>query len=320
VLLLAACGRTIDGERAPGPTQEQVPCLGDPNPHVIYSGEPTGMAIVGDRVILTSSEIVSVPLAGGDSKTIAQPDYPFGLLVAGGMAYFTAWHPSEALYSVPTTGGSPAWLMDSPPSWTFAVTDGTSLYFEPDASKLLKMTPPATTLTVLPLGAHAGLGSIAVHGDYVYVAEDDVGTSDVNDGVIERVPKTGGVPERIVSGVAMPYNVVADASGLYWSEGPSGAFGAGRVAHAALDGSGVSTVRYHSALSLAVSGGNLFFASDSVGMIRASGGGVTTIASDVRTPGMLRALGSNVVWVDPAYRGMTDPTPVVVMAACVPSG
>jgi hypothetical protein len=325
VLVLTACGRTSteDGlssptQQIPGSTEEQVPCLTDPNPHAIYSGEPTGIAIVGDRVLLTSTEIVSVPLAGGDPTTIAQPDHPFGLLVAGGMAYFATMYP-YALWSVPTTGGDPVWLMDSPPFMSSAAADATSLYFESNAGELVKMTPPATTFTALPLGGTVSVGSIAPYGDYVYVAGDDIGSSAAYDGVIERVPKTGGVAQRIVSGIALPGNLVVDASGLYWTEGYSSAFGAGRVAHAALDGSGVTTVLYYDAQSLAVSGGNLFFASGTIGMIPESGGGVTTIASG-HWPGMLRVLGSNLVWGDPVNGAMSDPTPTLVMAACVPGG
>jgi len=304
----------------PNGTNEPPVCLAQPGVNQIYQQPSiTGIALAGDSVIVTGLDIARIPLSGGTPVTIAQPSGPYGLLVLGGEAYFTV---GNALYSVPISGGDPIWLLDSPPPMYSSAADETSLYFQGIPWGILKLTPPSTTGTELALDANLGINAIAPYGDNVYVAASDPSTSS---GVIERVPKAGGPAQRLVSGLGLLGSFVADATGLCWSEDPLVGYGPGRVAHAALDGTQMTTVLSHGARSLAVLDGDLYFASntstqvETIGMVPRGGGNTVVIASGARTPGMLRVTGFTVVWVDPSVKAMSDSTPMSVMTACVPA-
>jgi hypothetical protein len=256
----------------------------------------------------------------------------YSLLVVGGVAYFEASHPvgdpiggkqptEQTLDAVPISGGDVTTVLDaaSTSSLDLGTTDADSLYFRARAAPgITKFTLPATHID-LSLDAGLSIDAIAVQGDYVYVAAQDIsGGGGSMDGVIERVPKNGGTAQAIVSNIGHPWSLVADASGLYWAEDPPG-YGNGHVAHAQLDGSNVTALFSASITSLALAAGRLYYAAgDTIASVAASGGAPTTIASGLKWAGMLTIAGNNLVWVDPASQALSDPTVPAVFTACVP--
>jgi hypothetical protein len=197
--------------------------------------------------------------------------------------------------------------------------DDDSLYFDGlGPANLVKLTPPSTTPVTLALEAALLIDAIAVHGDYVYVAGQDLTAgATLQNGVIERVPKGGGTARRLLSNIGHPWSLVADDTGLYWAEDPPSFEGSGTIVHANLDGTSPRTFVDGSARSLAIVDGKLVIAWDGIKAVPLSGGRPGVVASDLTAPGMLVVLGGNVAWVDPVDKARSDPTVPRVMTACV---
>jgi hypothetical protein len=137
--------------------------------------------------------------------------------------------------------------------------------------------------------------------------------------VIARIPKTGGSVQRIVTNIGHPGNLAADASGLYWSQDPPAAFGAGpgRLARSNLDGSAPSTLLSQEPISLVAANGRLYFSTGSeIESISVTGGATTTLASNLTFAGLLTVAGGNVVWIDPYGQALSGTAPLNVMTAC----
>ena len=297
----------------------------------LYSDSLSGLAVDGDQVVVMGQTLVRVPLAGGDPVTLASPEGQFGLLVLGGVAYFEASHaagdpiggkqPTEqTLDAVPVAGGDETTVLgaDSAPSLDSATTDADSLYFPARGQTVItRFTPPSASID-LKFSAGSSIDAVAVFGDYVYVAAQDLIVGGSANGIIERIPKKGGTAGIVVSNIGHPWNLVADATGLYWQEDPPG-FGTGHIAHAQLDGSRLTTLVEANATSLALASGRLYFSTgDTIASIATSGGVATTLESGFKSAGRLTLAGDNLVWVDPASQALSDPTVPTVLTACIP--
>jgi hypothetical protein len=186
--------------------------------------------------------------------------------------------------------------------------------------EIVKLTPPSTTPQTLSLDGPILISGIAIHGGYVYVAGADLTANNtLGNGVLERVPLDGGPAEPLISNTGHMGDLVADDSGLYWVQGPPTFEGNSVIVGANLDGSSVKTLFDDSSKSvgsLIVANGRLYFTSDAVYSMPASGGKPIVVSSDVSSPGMLLVAGGNVVWVDPAQQETSDPTVPKVLTAC----
>jgi hypothetical protein len=216
-------------------------------------------------------------------------------------------------------GGTPQTIPGIAPGNLAHAVDDDSLYFDAIGANaaVLKLTPPSATPVELDLNGSLLINAIAVHDGQVYVAGDDFASpSATQNGVIERVAKSGGRAERLVSDIGHPFNLVATDDGLYWTEDPPN-FGSGHIVHSNLDGSSRRSLLETSASSLAVAGGRIYFTAGDVESISTSGGSATTLATDLQNPGMLLVTGSNLVWLDPATKARSDPTVPSVMTTCI---
>jgi hypothetical protein len=301
-----------------------------PGTTTLYEGNVWGLAADGERLVISSDALERVDLSGGGAVAIASPQSPSGLLVLHGIAYFNAERPvgvpdsqgkqqtEFVLESVPVSGGDPTVLPGLALGNLASATDEDSLYFDAASpATLLRLTPPSTAPSVLELEAKTLIDAIAVRGNYVYVAGQDFGNpAAMQNGLIDRIPKTGGAVERLVSNIGHPWSLVADDDFLYWVEDPPN-FGAGSIVRANLDGSSRTTLVPTSARSLAVSNGRLVYAWDAIESVPSSGGTPTVIAAGATTPGMLVVMGGNVVWADPIEKARSDPTVPKVMTACL---
>jgi hypothetical protein len=318
------------------------PCVTGPGTTTLHSsGYITGLAAGGGTVVAASDEgLVSFPLAGGPRTVLATPAQLYGAFVIGQTVYFSAARndgppdpqgkqpTTSALFSIPITGGTPVEVLANAPDLVngMAVTDATTLYFNSQDGAVSMYTPPATSVVKLPIGdPKLAMDAVAAHGDWVYVAAQDLGSTALKNGVIARIPRAGGSVERIVTGIGHPWRLAAGDAGLYWIEDPpTGTFGPGGVGHAALDGSGATLVTDGTTMrTIALDGGQLFLASDAVGVMPAAGGAETIIAAGpFGSPDFLGVDGGNLLWVDPSQQDHSSgPTlPMKVLTACIAGG
>ncbi len=333
-LLNSGCSST-GGTAATSAKSKLAPCLTPPREvTTLYTGGVSGIAAVGDDIVIQGDGLVRVALSTGQATPVAMVQDPSGLVALDGTLYFTAEEPagapdaqgkqpSEAVFqSVPVDGGAPEPISGVTPGNLAHAVDDDSLYFDALASSsggsaVMKLTPPSAEPVELALDGSILINAIAVHDGQVYVAGDDFkSSSQTQNGVIERIPKNGGRAERLVSDVGHPFALVADDSGLYWVEDPAG-FGPAHVVHAGLDGSSRRELIEASDSSLALAAGRIYFSSDNLESIPTSGGEATTLATDLKSPGMFLVAGGNLVWVDPVTKALSDPTVPRLMTACL---
>jgi hypothetical protein len=280
-----------------------------------------------DVVVAVLDGILRAPLGGAPPQTLVSVKGNSMLAVIGSNVFFNAPNPDRpadpqpptALFAVPLAGGeAKIALAQAPPDgiWT---TDGVSLFFRTTASDIGKWTPFDAAPTALPTSGPGGINSIAVHGDDVYVAMIDITLGNSKNGAIERLRKTGGPANRIVTNIGHPSNLVADDSGLYWVEDPpTGTFGSSHIAHANLDGTGITEVSPHGSTQMAVAGDFLYYEWDTaIGRMPNVGGAEQTFATGQVGSDLLEIVGSNLVWVDHAWKSLSDPTPQSVRTACI---
>src|SRR5207253_880321 len=144
------------------------------------------------------------------------------------------------------------------------------------------------------------VGLIILDGNTIYfTASDETGLR----GTIYSIPKSGGTPAAVVSGVVTPYDMVIDATNLYWTSfGTPTADGDiqadGKVERASKSGSG--RIALASALSgpttLAIDDTNVYFVESGIGLGNPASG--------------VRAVAKN----GGAVRSLVDAVPAVALA------
>ena len=346
--LSAACGSnnsstggpSAEALRAAGPGSGPVtlPTCATPAGQVVtlgHEGSVSGLgAAAGVVVVDTGASILGMPLAGGAATTLATPSSAHGLWLLGDSLYFTAEdlvgpvdaqgkrQSSAALYQLPRTGGQPTLLMQPAPSMEHAALDADAVYFPSPGSitGVVRFAPASASMTDLRLEGTVTVDALAVDDAYLYAAVQVYAPgSDITTGAIQRVPKAGGPAQTLVANIGHPWSLVVDQGGLYWvEEPPVGQFGNAKIEHAALDGSGVTTVMRGGANALALDANFLYFASDAIGALPRAGGDPTMLATGLQQPGYLTVVGANLVWVNNATRAMSDATPMAVQTTCVP--
>lgn len=281
----------------------------------LYEGPATTFGVGSDRVAILGDSLLSVPLAGGAPTVLVTPS-PQNLFVLGSTAYYGGTLGGGGLMAVPTSGGAPRVFMSPSPLPLVppAETDGTSIYFTPfraigDVGGISRVTPPSTTVVALTAERFMAV-SVGSQGDDVYFIAVDLG---LTSSFIGRVPKRGGQVEHLVPDIGVPVRTLAvDDSGLYWiqplSRWADGIHRGGPYAilHAGLDGSSVQQIYGDGVNSIVAAHGRLYFTTATeVDSVAATGGPVTTIASNQNAPTMLTIAGGNLVWMN-GFQGAPD--------------
>lgn len=142
---------------------------------------------------------------------------------------------------VPVPSACPQAVIASPYYSSDVIVDDSFAYFGDDEGGLFRVPKAGGQVTRLAqLNDESIVGLILLDGDTIYfTATDDLGL----DGRIYSLPKSGGSPAIVVNGVVTPYDMVFDATHLYWTS-----FGTptedgdvqadGKVERAAKNGSG----------------------------------------------------------------------------------
>lgn len=333
VAALAGCSsKVVAGQSAP----PLPPCVTHAGSVVtLFKGNVSGLAARGQDVFVTSDfAIDKLPLTGGKPTKLASTSYAYELALLGNRAYFSADQPAgppgpqgkqqteSTLASVPLGGGSVTTVIASHPPLlgeSLQASDGTSLYFGHTSElwSIDKLTPPETTLASYPLSGKAAVTSIALHDGYLYVGEYDPAAKG-DQGGIQRLPVSGGTPRILIKDIGIPRALAVDDAHLYFAEDPASVTGSGRIARAGLDGSHVTTLVQHTTLSMVVAGGRLYYAQDnSIFSVPVSGGQPKRVVQGQGQLGMLRLSGGNLLWVDPVFKGASDPTIPSLRTTCL---
>jgi hypothetical protein len=178
-----------------------------------------------------------------------------------------------------------------------------------DVGGISRVTPPSTTVVVLTTERFLAVSIGSQKEDVYFIAVDLALTSSF----IGRVPKRGGQVEHLVSDIGVPVRTLAvDDSGLYWDQ-PLTRWADGihrgapyAVLHAGLDGSSVQQIYADGTNSMVAAHGRLYFTTPTeVDSVAATGGPVTTVASNQNEPTMLTIAGGNLVWMN-GFQGAVD--------------
>lgn len=290
----------------------------------------------GDQVLYStvSGGIWSVPLAGGPSVHLSAAGT--GVALVGGTLYYTAEHPAGgatsdgkqpsavALYAAPFAGGvldsSAAVLVADNFSTTAVAADQTALYVAgPASGSVLRLTPPDPTPAALKVDGAVFIRALAVHGDQLYAAVEDLSTQP-GSGFIIRIPASGGTNQRLTAPGGFADALAADSSGLTWiQEPPVGMFGNAAIVHADLTGQNLESPIAASADSptaIALGASELYFVAGGLQRVAKQGGAIEVLTTPLPGAGWLQVSGSDVVWVDNATRALSSTAPVSIEALC----
>jgi hypothetical protein len=277
----------------------------------------TALAWNGASVLATSTEALrSYSVAGDGALTLVQGDLS-GLVVVGGTAYYVDVN-NPGVRSLPVSGGTPKALVEMPVPGDGAVADGEALYFKGYGTGIVRISLADATVKTLPLPPGTFPNALAVQGGFVYVAGEDLraASGTLMNGLVARVNISSGAAEAIVVRVGHTWNLVADPGGLTWVQDPPSLEGNGSIVRANLDGTGMRTLANHGASALAVSGSDLYVASDSISRIPLAGGTETVLVPGLKAPGLLIVGDRNAAWVDPATKALSDATPSAIVTTC----
>ena len=177
--------------------------------------------------------------------------------------------------------------------------DSSSLYLVgPGARSILKLSPPDASPTALSFDSSLQVRALAVDGVYVYAAVDDL-SAQPGEGLIVRIPKTGGSTDRLTPLAGNPDRLAVDSGGLFWlQEPPPGTFGNTEILHSDLMGRNIATLFDGSAASasdVALGPADLYFIADGLERIGKNGGAVESLTTSLAGAGLLRVSGSDLV-------------------------
>jgi hypothetical protein len=245
LLLIVACGGSgaAFSEGMAGAGGQEAAATGM---QVLYIGESGPSALAVDERSLywaSQTELRRAPLDGGGSPvTLATGRYLRGILLGGDYVYFSdSAADGSRILRVPRTGGQAEQLAVASNAWGMAISDGALFWSDPgnslETGRIMRANLDGSGAVELA-GNVAAPGDIAVGAEFIYFtstgescfASSDGGSGCVGGG-IWRLPKTGGVAERIhqTSGAGA---IVLNQNGLYWP-----AISPPRVMHASLGGS-----------------------------------------------------------------------------------
>jgi hypothetical protein len=332
-LAALGCGRTPAAGDPGGGTMGRSGCAPGATalePRTLAQGLFSGLAWNDGAVVATGLDgLTSFPTDGSASTTIAHMSESNGLVLAGGSAFFTASVPAGApdpqgkvstepgLFSVALTGGDPTLALSAFVNLDGAVTDGKAIYAPGAGGGVMRFAVADGARTDLVLPTTFSIDALAVFAGTVYVAAQDLGNTTATNGVIVKLPATGGAIETVASNIGHPWSLAADASGLYWvEEAPIGQFGDAHVVHAGLDGQGKKTLLTHGASSLVLSDGALFLASDGISKLPLAGGAEVPLVTGLQGPGRLVVANGNAAWVDPEFPSRSATTMPSLMTTC----
>jgi hypothetical protein len=174
--------------------------------------------------------------------------------------------------AVPVTSGCAHAVLASPYYSSDVIVDDSFAYFGDDTGGLFRVPKAGGAVTKLAQlnEEDVSVVLIVLDGNTIYFATSDIGALV---GTIYSMPKSGGVPTALVNGVVTPYDMVVDATNIYWTSfGTPTADGDiqadGKVEKASKSGAGRTTLAssISGPTSLAVDDTNVYFVEAGIGI------------------------------------------------------
>lgn len=164
------------------------------NPGTVYRAAPGGQ----NRVAFASGQDSAAGIAV-DSTHVYWVRYT----TAAGGGVYRKLITGGSVELVSSDVGGPSALAVDADSVVWVATQG---------GRVMKADKAAGATPVILKDGVEGPWSVAVHGDFVFVIEDDV-----EFGRVLRIPKTGGDAVVLADKQRFPFTVAADDSGVYWT-------------------------------------------------------------------------------------------------------
>lgn len=177
------------------------------------------LAIDASDVFFTTGfdgELKKVPQAGG-ATTLLSSGWPYAadVLSAGTDLVFTVTNSSGGLYSLPAGGGTTTQLAPSSQP-DRVVTDGTRVYWWSGQNVLAVPLGGGATQTLT--SGQVNIRNIATDGSDVYWVSEQKTTVPTSNGMLRRVPVTGGTPTVLWASVFNPKGLSVTSTHVFYTE------------------------------------------------------------------------------------------------------
>jgi hypothetical protein len=279
---------------------------------VLAEGEdqPESIAIDGTNVYWTNvSDIRRVPKSGGAATTVYASEYgPYFIQVDDTHLYWfhaNATADARELMRAPKSGGGPLSRLavtPGPSGGYFLTLDADSAYWvDEDGPNLFLMRAPKTGGASTPLFMQYPIGAPTLDDRYVYWGEGSTPT-------VQRIAKTGGAVQDVVTDLNRVDLVIPDATDVYFVS-YFNALHPGRVAKAPKNGGGPVTVLGSDLdvvqrIALADDAVYVLVSFDwnapgYIAKVPKAGGGVTKLVTDTLNPKAFAVDGQYVYWTEP---------------------
>lgn len=187
------------------------------------------------------------------------------------------------------------------PGVEYLVAEGERVFYSTRDHRIMAGDLETGATTLLATSSAMSLANaITAFGEFVYFADDNI---------LWRVPKSGGAPEALTEKIPQLFNLIADATGVYWTQagGPSAARD---VIRRRPDGIRVSIAKdLYGVFGLLPLPEGLVFTTQSTGSAvllgDLDGAGVETLVSDVPFARLPFARDGWVYWVEDTDVAMT---------------
>jgi hypothetical protein len=216
---------------------------------------------------------------------------PFGIAVDGQSVYWADNYGSKSVQKVGLCGGTPVTLAGGYGAMSMAI-DATSVYWS--TADAVWKTPLSGGISTTLASAQIGPGAITLGGSYVYW----MNFSAANEGTLVKLPRSGGTPVTVLSGLDEQSGLAVDATSLYFTT-----YNPGAVMKVGLDG-GLPVTLVGGQIGpsqIALDATSVYWTNTYVGTLSKvglNGGTPTTLASG--SPFGLAVDATSVYWTNPS--------------------
>jgi hypothetical protein len=277
-----------------------------------FNSAPYGLDLDADNVYWTNSGATSAnpPVLGSvmqakkDGSAVVTlttgEDTPFAVHVAGGLVYWSSYSVASIMRNTPIGGGKITDLVEAPATRDFAV--GTTHIWwtrEPDDIQRI----PIGGVALGTDGGGSDLLSSNPLSNGIIADSDSVYWVNKQDGYIKRADQDFANETPLATG-DVPWDIVVDATSIYWTEQGSSP-NSGKVLKASkVDGANGVTIAMGQAgpEGIAIDATSVYWANKAGGTIMKAplgGGAATVLASGQMTPVNVAVDATHVFWTDP---------------------